>query len=172
MSITVKRINSLLNVVIKKVTVLFTSLIRGLHIDVVYLGWPIAPSYMSSNSGGGGELRGAGDLTPYLTMPPIEGIVVDRHWPAVNELKFRGWNQNLSYPLPPTHENACCANLTNNLNYRLVDSWHSSIFMNERRFEFWVSCVSQYNLKVCQLFFNKILSFPIKFWAYATYVSF
>ncbi len=25
--------------------------------DVVYLGWPIAPSYMSSNTRGGGELR-------------------------------------------------------------------------------------------------------------------
>ncbi len=56
--------------------------IRGLQRDVVYLGWPIAPSYMSPNAGGGGgELRGLsqlvqlytgaqinfGDLTPYLT---------------------------------------------------------------------------------------------------------
>ncbi len=55
--------------------------IRGSQRDVVYLGWPIAPSYMSPNAGGGGELRGLrqweqlctwspknfGDLTPYLT---------------------------------------------------------------------------------------------------------
>ncbi len=48
--------------------------------DVVYLGWPIAPSYMSPNAGVGGELRGSqsmsiavhrspinyGNLTPYL----------------------------------------------------------------------------------------------------------
>ncbi len=27
---------------------------RGLHRDVFYLGWPIAPSYMSQNAGGGG----------------------------------------------------------------------------------------------------------------------
>ncbi len=53
---------------------------RGLQRDVVYLGWPIAPSYMSPNAGRGGELRGLsqwvrlytgakinfGDLTPYL----------------------------------------------------------------------------------------------------------
>ncbi len=55
--------------------------IRGLQRDVVYLGWPIAPSYMSPNVGGGGEFRGLSqfwvqytgaqlnfeDLTPYLT---------------------------------------------------------------------------------------------------------
>ncbi len=55
--------------------------IRGLQRDVVYLGWPIVPSYMSPNAGGGGELRclslwvqlhtGAqinfGDLTLYST---------------------------------------------------------------------------------------------------------
>jgi hypothetical protein len=49
--------------------------------DVVYLSWPRAPSYMSSNAGGGKELRGIsqwvqlytgaqinfGDLTSYLT---------------------------------------------------------------------------------------------------------
>ncbi len=54
---------------------------RGLQRDVVYLGWPIAPSNMSPNAGGGGELRGLsqwvqlytgsqinfGDLTPHLT---------------------------------------------------------------------------------------------------------
>ncbi len=31
---------------------------RELQRDVVYLGWPIAPSNMSPNSGGGGVLRG------------------------------------------------------------------------------------------------------------------
>jgi hypothetical protein len=54
---------------------------RGLQRDVVYLGWPIAPSYMSPNAEGRGELQdlsqwvqlytGAqiniGDLIPYLT---------------------------------------------------------------------------------------------------------
>ncbi len=52
---------------------------KGSQRDVVYLGWPIAPSYMSPNAGG---IRGLaaneyscahgaqinfGDLTPYLT---------------------------------------------------------------------------------------------------------
>ncbi len=32
----------------------WTFIIRGLQRDVVYLGWPIAPSYMSSNARGGG----------------------------------------------------------------------------------------------------------------------
>ncbi len=32
---------------------------RGLQRDLVYLGWPTAPSYMSPNAGGGGELRGS-----------------------------------------------------------------------------------------------------------------
>ncbi len=58
---------------------------RGSKRDVVYLGWPIAPSYMSQNAGGGGRgllrcgvsaneyscAHGAqinfGDLTSYLT---------------------------------------------------------------------------------------------------------
>ncbi len=58
-----------------------TLLNRDLQRDVVYLWWPIAPSYMKPNEGGGGELRGLshwvqlytwspinfGDLTPYLT---------------------------------------------------------------------------------------------------------
>jgi hypothetical protein len=49
--------------------------------DVVYLGWPLAPSYMRPKAGKGAELRGLsqwvqlytgaqinfGDLTPYLT---------------------------------------------------------------------------------------------------------
>ncbi len=55
---------------------------RELQRDVVYLGWPIAPSYMSPNAGGAVELRGLsqwvqlctgaqinfGDLTSYLTF--------------------------------------------------------------------------------------------------------
>ncbi len=55
---------------------------RGLQRDVVHLGWPKAPSYMSPNAGGVGELRGLsqreqlytgaqinfGDLTSYLTF--------------------------------------------------------------------------------------------------------
>ncbi len=58
------------------------NLSRGLQRDVVYLGWPKAPSHMSPNAGAGGELRGLsqwvqlyigaqinfGDLTPYLTF--------------------------------------------------------------------------------------------------------
>jgi hypothetical protein len=55
---------------------------RGLQRDVVYLGWPIAPSFMSPNAGEGGcclrglsqwvqlhtgAQRNFGDLTPYLT---------------------------------------------------------------------------------------------------------
>ncbi len=60
-----------------------TGLSRGLQKDVVYLGWPIAPSYMRPNAGGGGSCgvsaneysctlyTGAqinfGDLSPYLT---------------------------------------------------------------------------------------------------------
>ncbi len=43
----------------------------GSQRGLVYLGWPIAPSYMSLNAGRGGSLHGAqinfGDLTPYLT---------------------------------------------------------------------------------------------------------
>jgi hypothetical protein len=31
---------------------------QGLQREVVFLGWPIAPSYMSPKAGGGGELRG------------------------------------------------------------------------------------------------------------------
>ncbi len=58
----------------------------GLQRDVIYLDWPIAPSYMSPKCRGGGELRclsqwvqlytGAhinfGDLTPYWTYDIIE----------------------------------------------------------------------------------------------------
>ncbi len=53
--------------------------VRGLQRDVVYLGWPIAPSYTSPNARGWGVVSTAvyitwhgaqinfGDLTPYLT---------------------------------------------------------------------------------------------------------
>ncbi len=62
---------------------LLSSTGKGLQRDVFYLGWPMAPSYMSPNAGGRGELRGLnqwvqlymyigapinfGYLTPYLT---------------------------------------------------------------------------------------------------------
>ncbi len=36
--------------------------------DVVYLGWPIAPSYMSPNAGGGGSLRGLSQLVQLCTL--------------------------------------------------------------------------------------------------------
>jgi hypothetical protein len=61
---------------------------RGLQRDVVYLCWPIAPSYMSPNAGGwGGEMRGLsqwvkqctsrdiGDLPPYLTYGTNLGLL-------------------------------------------------------------------------------------------------
>jgi hypothetical protein len=67
----------------------------GLQGDVVFLGWPIAPSYMSPNAGGGGrgELRGlsqriqlytgaqknSGDLNPYLTYDSLSYHLEDRH---------------------------------------------------------------------------------------------
>ncbi len=63
--------------------------LQGSQRDVVHLGWPIAPSYISPNAGGGwriagpqpmstavhahGAQRNFGDLTPYLTMLPIQG---------------------------------------------------------------------------------------------------
>jgi hypothetical protein len=38
-------------------------LLRGLHRDVVYLGGPIAPSYMSPNAGGRGGVAGSKPMT-------------------------------------------------------------------------------------------------------------
>ncbi len=44
---------------------------RGLQTDVVYLGWPIAPSYMSPNAGeGGGELRSLSQWVQLCTWSP------------------------------------------------------------------------------------------------------
>ncbi len=40
----------------------------GLQRDVVYLGWPIAPSYMSPNAGGGGEGRDLQGLSPWAQL--------------------------------------------------------------------------------------------------------
>jgi hypothetical protein len=40
-------------------------IIRGFQRDVVYLGWPIAHSYMNPNTGGGGELRGLSQWVLY-----------------------------------------------------------------------------------------------------------
>jgi hypothetical protein len=77
---------------------------RGLQRDVVYLCWPIAPSYVSQNTGGGGSLRvsaneyscahGAqinfGDLTPYLTYD-----FVSVNWSSVHASSL------IMSPLPP-----------------------------------------------------------------------
>jgi hypothetical protein len=44
---------------------------QGLQTDVVYLGWPIAPSYMSPSAGGGGELRGLSQWVQLYTGAQI-----------------------------------------------------------------------------------------------------
>jgi hypothetical protein len=44
---------------------------RGIQRDVVYLGWPIASSYMSPNAGGGGELRGLSQWVQLYTGAQI-----------------------------------------------------------------------------------------------------
>ncbi len=44
-------------------------LLRESQTDVVYLGWPIAPSYMSPNAGGGG-LRGLSQWVQLCTWSP------------------------------------------------------------------------------------------------------
>ncbi len=70
--------------------------IRGLQRDVVYLGWPIEPSYMSPNAGEGGVAwlsqwvqlyTGAhinfGDLTPYLLLLfNLCWQLFDNFWPG------------------------------------------------------------------------------------------
>ncbi len=38
--------------------------------DVVYIGWPISPSYMSPNAGGGGELRGSQPVSTAVYRSP------------------------------------------------------------------------------------------------------
>ncbi len=43
---------------------------RGLQRDVVYLGWPIAPSYVSPNAGGGRELRRLSQWVQLCTWSP------------------------------------------------------------------------------------------------------
>ncbi len=43
---------------------------RGLQRYVVYHGWPIAPSYMSPDAGGGGELRGLSQWVHSCTQEP------------------------------------------------------------------------------------------------------
>ncbi len=78
---------------------------RGLQKDVVYLGGPIAPTYMSPNAGGGGKLQGlsqwvqlyAGaqinfeDLTPFLTYgPPLPMPSSLPHRGDVNLLRSDG----------------------------------------------------------------------------------
>ncbi len=43
---------------------------RGSQRDVVHLGWPIAPSYMSPNAGDGGRLRGLSQRVQLCTLSP------------------------------------------------------------------------------------------------------
>ncbi len=61
----------------------------GSRSDVVYLGWPIAPSYMSPNAEGGGELRGLSQWVPLYTVAQINfgdltyltyGLFLGRNW--------------------------------------------------------------------------------------------
>jgi hypothetical protein len=48
-------LNQVVEIPRRSIIVCFLSLLgRGLQRDVVYLDWPIAPSYMSPNAGGGG----------------------------------------------------------------------------------------------------------------------
>jgi hypothetical protein len=57
-------------------TVWIILLSRGLQRDVVYLGWPIAPSYVSTNAGGGrGELRGLRKYVQLYTEPVFVNII-------------------------------------------------------------------------------------------------
>jgi hypothetical protein len=46
------------------------SVVRGSQRDVVYLDWPIAPSYMSPNAGGRGEVAGSQPMSAALHMEP------------------------------------------------------------------------------------------------------
>ncbi len=46
----------------------------GLQRDVVYLNWPLAPSHMSPNAGGRGELRGLSQRVQLCTWSP------NKHW--------------------------------------------------------------------------------------------
>ncbi len=43
---------------------------RGLQRDVIYLGWPIASSYMSPNAGGGGEVAGSQPISTAVHRIP------------------------------------------------------------------------------------------------------
>ncbi len=52
---------------------------RGLQRDVVSVGWPIAPSYMSPNTGEGGrELRGLSKWVQLVTRAQINLVSQDR----------------------------------------------------------------------------------------------
>jgi hypothetical protein len=86
-------------------TVLFNSN-RGSQRDVTYLGWPIAPSYMSPNAGKGGEglwesqpmstpvhkphwaQINFGDLTPYLTYAPPSPCQPTRSYERCSSMRF------------------------------------------------------------------------------------
>ncbi len=97
---------------------------RGLQRDVVYLGWPIAPSYGSPNEGGGRScgvtankysgITGAqinfGDLTPYLTYAlenskfPMPGR--REKWRAKPTIIYSGQSLGISNVniIPPGHK--------------------------------------------------------------------
>ncbi len=84
---------------------------RGLQRYVVYLCWPIAPSYTSPNARGLGGLRGftwhgaqinLGDLPPHLTYGPMRWIDAQKLWVSgsvcvsADEAGERGWGGMLS----------------------------------------------------------------------------
>ncbi len=58
---------------------------RGSQRDVVYLGWPIAPSYMSPNAGGGWELRGLSQWVQLFTWSP------NKLWRSTSNSIFSLW---------------------------------------------------------------------------------
>ncbi len=98
---------------------IFNKNIWGLQGDVVYRGWPIAPSYMNPNAGGG-ELRGLsqwvqlytgaqinfGDLTPYLIYEKYSQILLpSMHW----------------FPRSFNYEKAFCSNILDiQLNFQFL----------------------------------------------------
>ncbi len=72
---------------------------RGSQIDDVYLGWPIAPSYISPNAGGwGGGVRGLSLWVQLCTLGGFNFILFcnfnrnqtenDRYWQKINFLLF------------------------------------------------------------------------------------
>ncbi len=96
---------------------------RGSQRNVVYLGWPIAPSYMSPNAGGRGGRRFAGSqpmstacehgaqinleyLTTYLSYS--QWFKVKIHWPnTCDYLLFSQWFKVKTFGRTPV--NICCS---------------------------------------------------------------